>query len=176
MCTSKQAHITLFITWDGVLDVSEVRLSCRKLKGHIGDEWVPESRMLKLNEENIAKQKALVESVKAAQEAKNKEHAARKSGGRESSEVLDSNEKKKQKESRGTKRGRDTVEHVSIIRASCPLLTQGSLGGGVRQETRDQNQRPRRAQGASGRRLGVCYEAKPACAIAARSERGSSFG
>lgn len=80
-----------------------------------GDEWVPESRMLKLNEDNLAKQKALVESVKAAQEAKAKDQAGpRKSGIRDTSEVTDGGDRRKQKESRGTKRGRDTVEQVCL--------------------------------------------------------------
>ncbi|UZJ51136.1 hypothetical protein CBS101457_000456 [Exobasidium rhododendri] len=76
------------------------------------DEWVPESRMLKLNEDNIIKQKALVESVKAAQEAKTKEQVApRKSNVRDASEVTDGGDRRKAKESsRATKRGRDTVE------------------------------------------------------------------
>jgi len=98
------------------------------------DEWVPESRMLKLNEDNIQKQKALADSVKAAREAKlyessssNSKPSARKSGGsvtagmngtttshgRESSETHDSSDRRKAKESRGTKRGRDAVEQVS---------------------------------------------------------------
>lgn len=99
------------------------------------DEWVPESRMLKLNEDNIQKQKALAESVKAAREAKlyessgsnSNKASARKSGssvtigingstanhGRESSEIHDLADRRKSKESRGTKRGRDAVEQVS---------------------------------------------------------------
>ena len=98
------------------------------------DEWVPESRMLKLNEDNIQKQKALLESVKAAREAKlyestssNSKSSGRKSGGstsggingssgshgRDLSEPHDSADRRKTKESRGTKRGRDAVEQVS---------------------------------------------------------------
>jgi hypothetical protein len=70
--------------------------------------------MLKLNDENMAKQKALVDSVKAAQEAKAKDQAGpRKSGVRDTSEVTDGGDRRKAKESsRGTKRGRDTVEQV----------------------------------------------------------------
>lgn len=105
------------------------------------DEWVPESRMLKLNEDNIQKQKALAESVKAAREAKMYEGSgstskpsARKSGsnsvtagingnsaslGRESSETQDLAERRKTKESRGTKRGRDAVEQVGICEKIC---------------------------------------------------------
>lgn len=74
--------------------------------------------MLKLNDDNIAKQKALIESVKAAQEAKSKESAARKSGGnmRDTSEAADGGDRRKAKEtSRGTKRGRDTIEQVRYI-------------------------------------------------------------
>lgn len=80
---------------------------------------------MKLNEDNIGKQKALLESVKAAQEAKLQESSSSKSGrksaggtstsaagsGRESSEVLDGGaDRRKSKEVRGTKRGRDAVE------------------------------------------------------------------
>lgn len=82
---------------------------------------------MKLNEDNIGKQKALLESVKAAQEAKLQESGSvkggRKSGGaggastsaagsvRESSEVAESGaDRRKTKEARGTKRGRDAVE------------------------------------------------------------------
>ncbi|PWN37535.1 MRG-domain-containing protein [Meira miltonrushii] len=82
------------------------------------DEWVPESRMLKLNEDNIQKQKALAESVKAAREAKLYEGSGSSTGingntashGRESSETHDLADRRKTKESRGTKRGRDAVE------------------------------------------------------------------
>jgi hypothetical protein len=75
--------------------------------------------MLKLNEDNIAKQKALVESVKAAQEAKNRDAAPKKSGARDASEITDGGaggggDRRKAKESRGTKRGRDTIEQVSV--------------------------------------------------------------
>lgn len=91
---------------------------------------MPESRMLKLNDDNLAKQKALVESVKAAQEAKHKENSASSSGGRKSgggaggagaagsggtrdtTDAHEGGDRRKQKESRGTKRGRETVEQV----------------------------------------------------------------
>lgn len=68
-----------------------------------------------MNEDNIGKQKALIESVKAAQEAKGKETTtSRKSiNGRDTSEATEGGDRRKTKESRGTKRGRDTVEQVS---------------------------------------------------------------
>lgn len=109
----------------------------------VGDEWVPESRMLKLNEDNLGKQKALIESVKAAQEAKNKEVASRKSGGRDTSEMTDGGDRRKVKESRGTKRARDTVEQVSdpvsILQLLVCILTSPCIGGRVYQTTRDQD-------------------------------------
>lgn len=70
---------------------------------------------MKLNDDNIGKQKALLESVKAAQEAKSKEVNSSKknnsSATRDASEVTDGGDRRKAKESsRGTKRGRDTIE------------------------------------------------------------------
>lgn len=81
------------------------------------DEWVPESRLLKFNDDNLAKQKALIEARKAAASANASAAAAAASAsgatsGRKSardvSETADSS--RKGKEARGTKRGRDTVE------------------------------------------------------------------
>lgn len=78
---------------------------------HRWDEWVPESRMLKFNEENQRKRKALIDSMQKPPPAKEKKEAApRKSVG---------NGKEKEKddkmECRGTKRARETVEQVSTL-------------------------------------------------------------
>lgn len=130
--TRMSGRTTLSTTWDGGQDVSMhlyafLPVTCahhrRRRRPSVGDEWVPESRMLKLNEDNLQKQKALLDSVKAAQEAKVNESVkgGRKSGGtagaaaRESSELQDQGDRRKTKESRGTKRGRDAVEQVSCL-------------------------------------------------------------
>lgn len=86
-----------------------------------GDEWVPESRMMKLNPENIEKQQALAASHKAAEQAKKAEKSGgsgggssgRKSTGRDVSETAEEGRGRKSKDARGTKRGRDAIEQVS---------------------------------------------------------------
>lgn len=65
-----------------------------------------------MNDDNLAKQKALLESVKAAQEAKSKESTSKKGNAlaRDASEATDGDRRKVKESSRGTKRGRDTIE------------------------------------------------------------------
>lgn len=101
------------------------------------DEWVPESRLLKLNDDNLAKQKALVEARRAGvtgPESSGKGAGAasasgaagnaagsssRRSGGdRGASEAAEAEKSSRgsKKEPRGTKRGRETIEQVSTCR------------------------------------------------------------
>lgn len=74
---------------------------------------MPESRLLKYNEENLAKKSGLEEAAKAGaltpSGTADKSSSGRK-GGRDTSEV---GERKSGTPARGTKRSRDTVEQVS---------------------------------------------------------------
>ncbi|PWN52642.1 NuA4 histone acetyltransferase complex, Eaf3/MRG15 subunit [Violaceomyces palustris] len=86
------------------------------------DEWVPESRLLKLNDENLAKQKALVEARKAGPSTSSggggpsggsggAERGKDTPGRKSAREGSDATEKKTTGGgARGTKRGRETVE------------------------------------------------------------------
>ncbi|KAI3628754.1 EAF3 [Malassezia furfur] len=75
------------------------------------DEWVPETRLLKYNEENLARQKALVEAQKAEAQAAAQStghadggsHATGKRDQRKASGTASG--------SRGTKRSRESTEH-----------------------------------------------------------------
>ena len=89
------------------------------------DEWVPESRTLKYNEENLKRQAELIESVSSKKKASNKAGASKSGGGSSSSgggssgvggdggADLDKSSGDKMK-----KRPRESVEKVS----ACPRI------------------------------------------------------
>ena len=76
------------------------------------DEWVPQERVLKLSDENLARQKALVEATRAEAEAAPRADAAAR---------------RDTKKTRGSKRARDAAEHDEEKRPELRLDVPESL-------------------------------------------------
>jgi len=76
------------------------------------DEWVPEMRLLKLNDENLARQKALVDAYKAEAAAAAAVAAAHEHGARGKADArrAPASSASSASSSRGSKRSRDTSE------------------------------------------------------------------
>ncbi|PWY99698.1 NuA4 histone acetyltransferase complex, Eaf3/MRG15 subunit [Testicularia cyperi] len=73
------------------------------------DEWVPEKRLLKHNDENLAKKAALEESARSGS-LNSSSHADKSAASSSRKSARDSDTHDRKASSRGTKRGRDTVE------------------------------------------------------------------
>ena len=127
------------------------------------DEWVPESRLLKLNEENQARQKQLMDAQLAKDRAERdalhaKEKEARHQGNASGNASGAGSSRRESGAPRGQKRARESAAATGdpVRRSSVARLT--ASGGRASQAAVDQAADPGRAEDSPGRRVGGDHE------------------